>query len=86
MINFDNFEVSDKPAKHGWAPGYYYCECRSCRKTYSGQKRSYECAACAYDETIQRHSIFDLTQKEIDEINKEIDRLIERKSLLNGEK
>ena len=33
----------------GWCGGNYFCTCDSCGWTYGGDKRSYECADCAYD-------------------------------------
>ena len=68
--------VSNKPAKGGWCPGWYSCRCCHCDTTFVGAKRSYECSVCAYDETIQRRSLLDLSKKEIEDINKEIDRLV----------
>lgn len=40
--------VDTRPALHGWAPGDYICRCRECEKEYTGDKRSWTCADCAY--------------------------------------
>ena len=32
----------------GWASGHYHGTCRSCGDCYVGDKRSWECADCAY--------------------------------------
>lgn len=47
-------EQSDIPSKNGWASGWYHCQCRRCETEYMGQKGSWECSTCAYDETIDR--------------------------------
>lgn len=31
----------------GYAPGSYFCKCRDCRQEYEGDKRSFQCLACA---------------------------------------
>ena len=40
----------ERPYKEGtgWGPGWYSCECMTCGKSYIGEKRSYQCAPCAY--------------------------------------
>ena len=35
----------------GWGPGWYTCTCIKCKQGYLGEKRSNECADCAYGET-----------------------------------
>jgi len=47
-FNFDNLKLDTRPALRGWAPGAYCCRCRVCEQEYMGDKRSYECADCAY--------------------------------------
>lgn len=37
-----------RPAKLGWAPGGYMCFCRRCEEHFIGDKRSVNCADCAY--------------------------------------
>lgn len=36
----------------GYAPGNYKCNCNYCGKTYTGDKRSYQCEDCAKQELI----------------------------------
>jgi rubrerythrin len=40
----------NSPAKNGWAPGDYECRCRECGKQFTGDKRAWQCANCAYKE------------------------------------
>lgn len=42
---FDN-----KPPKEGWAPGKYLGKCSYCNEWFFGDKRSFQCADCAYGE------------------------------------
>lgn len=41
-------KADNRPARGGWADGWYTCTCRECGEGYLGSKRSYECADCAY--------------------------------------
>lgn len=41
-------KMSDKPARGGWAPGSYVCECFLCNSAYEGGRDSFHCADCAY--------------------------------------
>ena len=36
------------PARGGWAPGEYICQCRRCKSYFIGDKRASLCADCAY--------------------------------------
>jgi len=38
----------NRPKKYGWCPGNYTCNCFQCKKDFIGDKRSVECADCAY--------------------------------------
>jgi rubredoxin len=50
MYHGDLFKPRDpRPPKGGWADGNYRCTCRRCKTSYDGDKRSWECADCAYD-------------------------------------
>ena len=40
--------VDERPQKHGWYSGMYYCKCNCCGGEYIGAKGSYNCANCAY--------------------------------------
>lgn len=37
-----------RPARGGWAPGGYFCTCRTCQGSFIGDKRATSCADCAY--------------------------------------
>ena len=37
-----------RPAFRGWAPGGYNPRCARCGQRFSGDKRAWECADCAY--------------------------------------
>ncbi len=51
---WNEYEARDiRPAKSGWAPGGYVRPCLSCGKEFIGEKRSYQCAQCAYAKTTQ---------------------------------
>ena len=39
----------ERPPLNGWAFGKYCCHCRKCGQEYMGDKRSRECANCAYE-------------------------------------
>lgn len=39
-----------RPQKGLWAPGDYLVRCRSCHAFYAGDKFSWHCAPCAYDD------------------------------------
>lgn len=43
--------LDSRPARGGWAPGRYYVKCRKCQCRFTGDKRAYACADCAYAET-----------------------------------
>ena len=46
---YKNFKPLDKrPARGGYAQGEYLVKCRKCECGFTGDKRSYECADCAY--------------------------------------
>lgn len=33
----------------GFAPGFYHCNCVTCKNTFSGDKRSVQCEKCAIE-------------------------------------
>lgn len=37
-----------RPHRGGWAPGSYICKCSDCCELFMGEKRSWQCADCAY--------------------------------------
>ena len=37
-----------RPPRNGWAPGGYYCSCKTCNIQFAGDKRATLCADCAY--------------------------------------
>ena len=37
-----------REARGGWAPGVYLNRCSRCNQLFTGDKRAYECAVCAY--------------------------------------
>ena len=39
----------ERPQRLGWAPGGYSGRCRTCEEAYTGDKRSWQCAPCAYN-------------------------------------
>jgi hypothetical protein len=45
-----DYKTDDRPhlPGTGWAPGWYTCTCIKCGEAYTGEKRSTECADCAY--------------------------------------
>lgn len=43
-----------RPPRHGWAAGAYFCKCSSCHKRFTGAKRAYMCADCAYENVVKR--------------------------------
>lgn len=53
--DFRNSKPADqRPKKGGWAPGDYSCICRACQTMFNGaDKRSWQCADCAYKEQPQ---------------------------------
>lgn len=44
----NNWKVDERPKRGSWAPGGYTGKCRLCGEHYMGDKRSQECADCAY--------------------------------------
>ena len=48
---FDDYKEDKRPKKNGWAPGLYTCKC-SCGDSFLGDKRSSQCADCAYDKDL----------------------------------
>jgi hypothetical protein len=52
MIMIDRDE---RPQRNGWAAGDYFCRCSVCGAAYSGDKRSFNCAACAYNDWEPTH-------------------------------
>ena len=46
---YKNFKPLDnRPARGGYAQGEYFVKCRTCECGFTGDKRSYQCADCAY--------------------------------------
>ena len=43
----------ERQRKDGWCAGDYLCTCRSCGCRYVGDKRSWECADCAYNRSLK---------------------------------
>ena len=45
-----SFEPDPRPAlvHLGWAPGHYTSKCHKCKELFTGDKRAYTCADCAY--------------------------------------
>lgn len=44
-----NWKPEDKRSpRRGWAPGGYVCGCVKCGEQFTGEKRAYHCADCAY--------------------------------------
>ena len=41
-------EFKGVPKKGMWAPGDYFCRCRTCNQYFVGDKRALACASCAY--------------------------------------
>lgn len=46
MINIK--PEDNRSRRDGWAPGGYHCRCQSCQHIFTGDKRAYQCADCAY--------------------------------------
>lgn len=40
--------LDPRPRIHGWCPGEYITSCILCKSLFIGDKRSYNCADCAY--------------------------------------
>ena len=43
-------KIDKRPKKDMWAPGEYFCRCFDCYEEFMGDKRSMQCADCAYEE------------------------------------
>jgi hypothetical protein len=43
-----DIKQDDRPMRGRWAPGDYFCTCVHCKAMFVGDKRSVECADCAY--------------------------------------
>jgi len=52
MIMIDVKPHDDRPRKDGWCPGEYIVKCRTCKSFFVGDKRSWECADCAYNKPL----------------------------------
>lgn len=50
--------IDTRPKRGAWAPGWYSCKCTICNDEYMGDKRSLNCAFCAY--TIDHLSLEEL--------------------------
>lgn len=48
-VIFDFNRIDDRPHKHGWWAGMYFCRCRNCSNTFTGAKCSWHCSDCAYN-------------------------------------
>lgn len=44
----EDFYQSKRDKMGGWAQGNYHCTCMKCDREYMGDKRSTECAKCAW--------------------------------------
>ena len=56
MSILDNMKKDDtRPRKGGWCSGEYLCTCRKCGCKYQGDKRSWNCADCAYEPVGEWH-------------------------------
>lgn len=44
----EDFYRSQRDQMGGWAKGDYMCKCLDCEKEYLGDKRSWQCAKCAW--------------------------------------
>jgi hypothetical protein len=54
----DLFPEADlRPKKGGWAPGHYTCRCCRCASRFTGDKRAWECADCAYNRPVINYQI-----------------------------
>ena len=42
-------KTDDRPKRGMWAPGTYMCKCANCEAVFSGDKRAFSCADCAYN-------------------------------------
>ena len=47
----EDYKIDKRPfiQGKGWGPGNYTCNCCKCGANYLGEKRSIECADCAYE-------------------------------------
>jgi hypothetical protein len=48
------FKEDNRPKRNGWAKGEYTNKCRDCGERYIGDKRSWQCADCAYETPIKK--------------------------------
>lgn len=48
MFDFKNAKEDGRETRGGWCKGGYTCKCIQCNSSYFGDKRSWECADCAY--------------------------------------
>lgn len=39
--------MNEKLIPHGYAPGKYWCRCKTCGERFDGEKRSWRCMSCA---------------------------------------
>lgn len=51
MFDIQNAKLDQREPRGGWAAGGYSCTCIQCKCSYYGDKRSWECADCAYELT-----------------------------------
>lgn len=51
MFDFANAKHDERDPRGGWCKGGYTCTCIQCKCSYFGDKRSWECADCAYELT-----------------------------------
>lgn len=47
--------ADDRPRRHRWAPGDYWCSCGVCEEAFIGDKRATQCADCAYTDWEPTH-------------------------------
>lgn len=70
MFDFENAKEDKRSRKNGFAPGMYTCKC-SCGVSFYGDKRSIECADCAYDNELQVKKALDRVLYCCDGLNKD---------------
>ncbi len=48
IFNEKMFTADERPPKAGWATGNYSNKCSLCGNMFTGDKRAFHCADCAY--------------------------------------
>ena len=52
----EHIKESTMPPVGGWATGAYLNTCRKCKESYIGDKRSWNCADCAYAFVVEENA------------------------------